>query len=350
MQRSKDQIEEIVRLFHEMPQGTSYKSAGRSLGVEEKALKRYVSGWRPHGDQPVEAPLLEQAGLQVTLPPEENFTVEDMIALKKKIFRGLQDQKNYARLIPVKVKKEGAIAITLVGDPHVDDDGCDIEALERDLETATATDGMFLGHIGDLTNNWIGRLGRLYAHQMMTMKQAKALLDWVLVGRPNAFVVNGNHDNWQNTDIINYALQSSSTPHGDHACRLGLQFSTGLEIRIHARHDFSGKSADHPTHGMRKELKYGHRDHILVCGHTHEDAYEMIHNPSEDIVTHMSRVSGYKVIDDYQAENGFQECKFNASVTYVINPAARKQADLCKPFWDIEEAADYLKFKRGVRC
>ena len=87
------------------------------------------------------------------------------------------------------------------------------------------------------------------------------------------------------------------------------------------------------------------RDHILVAGHRHTDAFQMIAHNDDPWVSYLLRVSGYKVVDDYADENRFIEKRFNPSCTIVIDPTAIP-AEKVKPFWDSEAAADYLKFVR----
>jgi hypothetical protein len=67
------------------------------------------------------------------------------------------------RLIPIRIKVDGPIGIAHFGDPHVDDDGTNIELLEQHVKVVNATDGLFAANVGDYRNNWVGRLARLWA-------------------------------------------------------------------------------------------------------------------------------------------------------------------------------------------
>ena len=234
----------------------------------------------------------------------------------------------------------------MIGDPHIDDDGCDIEALENDLTVIRNTRAMYAGHLGDLTNNWIGRLARLYANQVTTAAQSIKLMEWMLDRVPNLFVVNGNHDCWGNgSDLISFILRSQGTVNNSHGMRLALNFESGKQVRIHARHDFKGHSQYNPVHGHRKEqLWSGNRDHIYVSGHRHTDACSVVPHP-DGTCSWSFIVSGYKVVDDYADENGFRDGKMSPAVAVVINPNA-SPAELIKPFWDLQAAADYLTWLR----
>jgi predicted transcriptional regulator len=289
---------------------------------------------------------LKEHSIEIEQPPSYD-NIADLIEHKKKIFAHKSAVSDFEKLINVTVKDDGAIAICLIGDPHIDDDGCDIIGLEHDLEVISKTDAMYAGHLGDLTNNWVGRLARLYANQSTTSAQAIQLMEWMLNKAPNLFVVGGNHDCWNNgMDIISFIMRQYQSAVSAHGVRIALNFPNGKQVRINARHDFKGYSMFNPNHGHRRETLWGYKDHILVSGHRHTDGVSVI--PSNEGLCHwMFQVSGYKVFDDYAKEHGFHEQRMGSSVTVVINPNAKCEAELVKPFWDVDTAANYLTWLRS---
>lgn len=291
------------------------------------------------------APRSVEQELAVEPAPPAGETIAELLERKKRRMSRSFEHESWAKLIPVTVKENKPIGLFLVGDPHVDDDHCDIAQLEHDLTTVGRTQGFFAGHLGDLTNNWVGRLQRLYAHQSTRFDEGIKLMEWMLGLCPNLFVVGGNHDCWNNgMDLIRFVMRQGG-PLQAHGARLGITWPGGEQIRIHARHDFPGKSQFSDTHGMKRELLFGFRDHILVAGHTHVD--EARCEPSlEGDVHWLFRVSGYKVIDDFAKEKGFRPKRLAPGVSVVIDPLAKIPAERVKPFWDVERAADYLTFAR----
>lgn len=287
--------------------------------------------------------------LVVTPPPEAppGETLEELLERKKRGMSRSLEHEAWAKLIPVTVKDVKPIGLFFVGDPHVDDDHCDIAQLEHDLTTVGKVPGFYAGHLGDLTNNWVGRLQRLYANQSTRFEEGLKLTEWMLGLAPNLFVVGGNHDCWEKgMDLIRFIIRQGQTGALQaHGARLGLTWPGGEQIRIHARHDFPGKSQFSDTHGMKRELLFGHRDHILVAGHTHVDEARV--EPSIDGEVHwLFRVSGYKVIDDFAKEKGFRPKRLAPGVSVVIDPTQTIPAERVKPFWCVERAADYLTFAR----
>ena len=71
----------------------------------------------------------------------------------------------------IKIKSNKPIGVAFVGDPHVDNNGCNWPLLRRDIAIMRDTPGMFAVNIGDVTDNWAGRLVRLYADQEMSKKR-----------------------------------------------------------------------------------------------------------------------------------------------------------------------------------
>lgn len=288
--------------------------------------------------------------VQVDPGPEPSAaeSIEELLARKRRHLDRARVAEEHSQLIPVEVRTPGPIGVCIVGDPHLDDDHCDIAQLERDLRAVAGCEGFFAGHLGDLTNNWVGRLAALYAHQTTRFEDGIRLTEWMLGLAPNLFVVGGNHDCWNNgMDLLRWIVrQKQSGPLRAHGARIALRWPGGHEIRIHARHDFPGKSQFSDTHGMKREILWGHRDHILVAGHTHVDEARV--EPSIDGAAHwFFRVSGYKVIDEYALANNFRTKRMASSVSLVIDPTRPVPAERVKPFWCVESAADYLRWARS---
>lgn len=316
-------------------QGMNKLSIARELGIPRSTVRYWID----------RDPFKQEVNVAPAPDPDES--IEDLIARKKSIMQRANAHEAWANLIPVQVKSDGPIGVFLVGDPHVDDDHCDIAQLEHDLTTVGKTKHFFAGHVGDLTNNWVGRLKALYANQTTTFRDGLRLTEWMLGLAPNLFVVGGNHDCWEKgMDLLSFIVKQGPTgPVQSHGARLALNFPGKQQIRIHARHDFPGRSQFSDTHGMKRELLFGHRDHILVAGHTHVDEARL--EPSIEGDAHwLFRVSGYKVIDDFAKEKGFRPKRLAPGVSVVIDPSQKIPAEQIKPFWDVEAAADYLTFLR----
>jgi predicted phosphodiesterase len=313
------------------------------LGIPRSTIQHHIKVARSRGliDGAPKPELIVSAARPV------DESIEELLERKKAHMTRAIDHETWAKLIPVTVTGKKPIGICLVGDPHLDDDHCDIAQLEQDLKTVGGTDGFYAGHLGDITNNWVGRLQRLYAYQSARFSDGLKLAEWMFGLCPNLFVVGGNHDMWNNgMDRLRFITHQSRTGVVQaHGARIALRWESGEEIRIHARHDFPGRSQFSDTHGMKRELLFGWKDHVIVAGHTHVDEARV--EPSIDGMAHwLFRVSGYKVIDDFAKEKGFRPKRLAPSVSIIVNPSARVEAEKIKPFWDVEAASDYLTFIR----
>ncbi len=324
--------------------GLNIKEAASEMGMSEKTLNDYVNR---HSKAVGYTPRQPEDELVIPTPPDANEPIEELLARKKLAYaRGLASDQ-FHRLIPIKVRTTGPVAICAVGDPHVDDDKCDIGAIEHDMSVIGRTEGMFTLHAGDFSNNWVGRLGRLYAHQTTKASDAIRLTEWMFALAPPLAVVGGNHDIWnEGMSWLNFVVKQAGTKIvQEHGTRLELRFPSGEPIRIHMRHDFPGHSQFNSLHGLRKEHLFGLRDHVNIAGHKHIDAYSVIPSP-DGYMQHMLRVSGYKGHDDFAKSLNLQPMKMAPTCALIIDPTSRLPAELIKPFWDMEEAADFLTFKR----
>lgn len=341
---SDDTLLQTLKVFQEM-KGNQVATA-RRLKMSRHALQNRLQMAEDRGLSllPARNPHDE---VEIPEAPDASEPIEDLVARKKSQYQRLQTADEWHRLVPVRIKDNGPVVIAAVGDPHLDDDLCDIGAVERDMTVIGRTPGMYALHVGDLTNNWVGRLGRLYAHQTTKASDAIRLVEWMFKLAAPLAVVGGNHDLWnEGMNWLNFLVKQAGTKISeDHGVRLNLIFPGDKALRIHTRHDFPGHSQFNPLHGLRKEHLFGYRDHVNIAGHRHTDSAAVVPSP-DGYCQWMLRVSGYKAHDDYAKSLNLIPMKMAPTCGLLIDPNARHAAELVKPFWDLEEAADYLTFKR----
>lgn len=289
---------------------------------------------------PFSAPSLPSA-----LPP-----VEELIERRIKDHQRLHVAVEARRLIEIPINITGPIGITHLGDPHVDDDGCDLAALKRDIEVINATEGLFGANVGDSNNNWTGRLGHLYGRQGTSAEEAWLLTEWLVKSVPWLYILAGNHGAWSGAgDPLNW-LVSHAGVFDKWGARLNLKFPNGKQVRVNARHDFVGHSQWNTAHGVMKAAQMGWRDHILTCGHLHTSGYGLVKDPATGLISHAIRVAGYKRHDEYAAEKGLPNQSVSPSVTTILDPRFEdNDPRLIKVFWSTEDAADYLTWLRAKK-
>ena len=327
----------------------SIAGAARELGISERRIYTALSRLRARA---AKAPQTAPVEFEVELPPDELAPVDELIESRKKAFARKHAAEVARKLIPVKVRIDGPIGICHGGDPHLDDNGTDIALVERHLDTIAKTAGLFGANVGDLQNNWIGRLARLWSEQGTSAQEAWQLVEWYLTSLNPLYLVGGNHDAWTGSgDPIKWMMRSQVGIYEAHGVRLNLVFPNKKEVRVNARHDFSGHSMWNPNHGPMKAVQMGWRDHILTCGHKHEAFVTgPMKAPSNGLLSWAVRCGTYKVHDRYGKEKGLpDQIPFSACVTIIDPQYADDDTRLITVIPDVEEAAEFLTWKRGRR-
>jgi hypothetical protein len=313
----------------------SKKAASRELGIPETSLRRWVN----------------KHEVDIEHPADELLPVDKLVERRKEQYAQKKLHETSRALIQVKVRKAGPIGILHFGDPHVDDDGTDLSLLERHMELCNSVDGLYAANIGDTTNNWVGRLARLYGQQSTSAAEAWQLAEWFIKGVPWLYLIGGNHDAWSGDgDPIKWMVAQMGSLYQSSEVRLALNFPNKTTVRINARHDFPGHSMYNPVHGATKALHFGVRDHIAICGHKHVSGYGVLKDPDSGIAMHAIQIASYKVYDRYARERGFRDQHLSPCALTVIDPALpNDHPDLIKVFWDAEQGANYLTYLRSLR-
>ncbi len=316
----------------------SINGAARELGLDQRSLRRRLSRQAQQPDKYKEFTLPE-------LPPKHE-SVESLIEARKRQFAQLQRGKEARKLVPIKVNLRGAVGIFHFGDPHLDDHGTDLGLIESHVQLINCTEGLFGANIGDTTNNWMGRLAKLYAEQSTSAAQAWQLAEWFIQSVDWLYFLDGNHGAWSGAgDPVKWILGSHAA-HESSGVRLNLQFPNGREVRVHARHNFPGHSMWNTTHGPSKAAQMGWRDHILIAGHLHTSGYQILKDPMTGLLSHAIRVGSYKTYDRYAEELGLPDQCISPAVVTVIDPNATNETGLVTVFHDVLEGAEFLTWKR----
>jgi len=189
------QARETVAIFEEC--GGNYTYAAERLGISRPSLYNRLSraralyglGMREATEEDDSAPFVAQE------LPSSDMPLDELLARRRAESERTIRAAEARELINVQIRTPGPIGLLIVGDPHIDDPGCDFNALERHLQVAKdRPDYLFACGIGDLQNAWPGRLTRLYAKQSTTVSDAWRLVEWMMTMVPWLFLVRGNHD------------------------------------------------------------------------------------------------------------------------------------------------------------
>lgn len=320
--------------------------AAKSLGLDRQTFRGRLNvargkleDGRLRRDKPFTVPTL----------PDGSADAGELLERRKKDFARVRVAKEARRLIDVPIKIDGPIGIVHFGDPHVDDDGTDIGLLEDHVKIVNKTEGLFGANLGDIQNNWVGRLARLYGEQSTSHNDAWVLTEWLVSSVHWLYLVGGNHDCWSGSgDPLKWIAKQSGNVLDYHGVRLNLKFPNRKEVRINARHDFAGHSMWNPAHGPMKAVQGGWRDHILTCGHKHVSFMAgPLKDPATGLLSWAIRCAGYKTFDRYAEEKGLPDQNAFAACVTIIDPKyGDDDARLITTIPDVQEGAEFLKFKR----
>lgn len=332
----------------------SCAKAARVLGCNPstiaKRLKRAGETEKLRKSITTISPLMRGTSEPVTVPKFASSLppVSELIERKRKHFAGKQRSDEEQDWFAVNVRDAKPIGILWFGDPHLDDDGCDIGLVESHIALCKTTPGLYGANIGDIFNNWTGRLLRKYADQSTSIAEARQLARWFLNEAGVNWLVHllGNHDLWEHGGAIIRGM-APEAPVFDWGAKFEIKFPNSVAVKVHAAHSFPGHSMWNTTHAPSRAAKMGGTNaDLIVCGHTHEWATQMFEIPGVRRVVTAIRVRGYKWFDDYALVKGFPVHRHGSAILTIIDPTADASGRVLT-FIDPAAGAKALKHMRG---
>lgn len=292
---------------------------------------------------------IESRGFEVEEMPQDDIPdIQEILKRKEADFEQREKADKSSELVTINIKTPGAICLAHMGDPHLDDRGCNIKLLKEHIKVIRNTPGMFPCNVGDYTNNWVGNLMRKYADQTDTAQIGIRLIEWYFSELKFLYLVGGNHDVWHTDtggDPAKFIARQQGHLYQNHGVRMRLVFPNGRECFINARHDFPGHSMWNPLHGLMKEGYTGHRDDLYVAGHIHQGAVSEIPHPDGRIATFI-RVNSYKHFDEYPKKRNMKPKYISPCISTIIDPDDEDPAGFITVHKSIHKAAEHLKCLR----
>ena len=324
----------------------SVTEAAKALDVNRSTFShRVYTAKNPTTSQseirtPEKITMPEFVGMEDTLPAEELLDHMERISEKKRKYEKAQEW------FSIKISDDSVRGLAVGGDPHLGP-GCNISLLRQDVKILAETEGMMAVNIGDTADNW-GRLIHLYAEQDISRKSEQILARWFLSESniPWLLWLFGNHDQ-MHSEFSTYlkTISAKQIPMVDWRARFKLKFPS-CEIKVDAAHNHKGTSIYNPLHGQKRAALWDEDADVYVAGHHHNWSLNQ-EELQDGRVVWMGRARGYKYIDDYAKIHGFRNHEYGATILFVIDPKADKPTTRIQAFADLEEGAEYLKWKRS---
>lgn len=329
----------------------SFRDAAKILGVHRDTVRNKANKYNINYNS-FRLSTEEQEDTKVEFPvfPEDDIPAEEIIDIMCKRFEKRLNNYESKKWMEFKIDTDKPIGICWFGDPHLDDNGCNWVVLKEHINICKNTKGMYGANIGDSTNNWVGRLGKLYANQDTSEDTAWKLVDWLFKSSGVEWLIAlvGNHDEWQNSRYLK-SIAKNICPMVDWRAQFKLVFNNGAECLIDAAHDHNGQSQWNPLHAQQKASVMGGIADLYIAGHRHNWALATNECPQTNRVYHLARARGYKFMDSYSDKLGFGSQRNGCSIVTIIDPKAYGTINFVKCFADVKEGADYLTYLRGKK-
>lgn len=297
--------------------------SGRTVERRQADAHKILSGYNgPLKIQNIE----ERDGPGFTLPvfpdaemPFEQLLREQLIPATQKRLANVKAKEWF----PVNIKNPGPFMYLIMGDQHLDDNYCNLDLLLNHVELAAKRKDVYVLPMGDLHNNWVGRLERLYVNQNMTKDQAYAGIKWFLrdAGLQIPIALLGNHDVWNDGARIVKEILSKETLHlAEWAAKFKLVCPNGREVFIDAAHDHKGHSMYNATHAQKRAALFGRKAHAFIGAHRHTPGFTKDWWGQERITTWYIRAGSYKWFDQHAVDNSFPNYQDAPAIAMIIDP------------------------------
>jgi len=259
-------------------------------------------------------------------PMDSSKSIEEILQSRLLEEKRVFDAEKFNKNLGVSFKHNDPIALVLFGDPHLDDKGTSISRVLEDLNYVKNNKNTFGICVGDITNNWVGRLMALYGEQETTIPESWKMAEWFFGYIPWLAVVLGNHDKWNSGVEILRRMSAGKLVQADE-CSFKISFLNGEEVTVNARHKWKGVSQWNPAHGVSKYAQMGGDYDLVLGGHTHQSAYAQVLGNRKHTISHCVQLASYKVYDSYARSEGFRAHNIAPSMCVVIDPLAKRAED-----------------------
>lgn len=334
---------ETVRLVDEHG---SISAAARSCGINRKTISWRMAKAKEQGITIDDA--RADRGFSAPDIPDDKEPVEDIIGhLVKRADRQMA-QRKARRWMRYKMHVDGPVAMIPFGDIHMDNQNTDWRQLKDHLDLVAKSEATFGIHMGDILDNWVGRLCSKFADQGLTRDDAINLVEWILKeSGVNWFLwLRGNHDEWNE-------LYRLIKVHARHVCpveqwraRVEVEFPNGKVGRMDLSHNHKGHSQWNEMHGPKKAAMLGEKADLYVSAHLHTYGLQHVEISERQHLAWLARVSGYKLGGGYEARGQFEDSHYGSSIVALFDPYASRPSNFLWCYEDLEEGLDILAYKR----
>lgn len=336
---TKEELAKVVRAYR--ANGLNVSETSRELGIKRTTLRRWLREYAA-GEG-----LIEEGELY----SDNGNTNRDLYtsARERKMNAYLRRKQKGGWLKPVLVRlPPGPFILLIFGDPHIDNDGFDVELFEEYWMQMDPEKRIYGVCVGDWFDNWKPLLAYLYQDNTTDPYDAWVLLKYWMENWGAGLIAGlaGNHDEWNKgiVDPVGELLRMHGTIYRVGAVRLAIQAGEAEPILVALRHKWRGSSMYSAAHGLKRAAMHGWNDDLLIGGHTHRDEVREYVHPLTKEISRLVQVSSFKRFDEYPDTQGLMQETIQPVVAVVIDPGRPKtDSDRIKEFRDLTAARCYLE-------
>jgi len=272
--------------------------------------------------------VVNAAKFKANQPTSDLPSFEELLEHRRKQTRRKLNAKASAELVEVALEVSGPFGLAMIGDPHIDSPGCNLDLLMEHTQVIAGCERMYALCVGDIQDNWIGRLSRLWSGQGVSASESQVLAEgWLRLLGPKLVAMSyGNHDCWltgmSGAHPLDWIRTRFGTVSQAHGVRLAIGNKEGQALTVNLRHDFPGRSQYNPAHGPMKSMLFGFRDDVAVAGHTHEFGMLRVLDAATRKPMSAVRLGSYKHSDEYADEKGFLDRNLTECAVLIYDPLA----------------------------
>ena len=320
----------------------SVAATARALTMSRSTLRDRIEREKMRSESPFSKTVTSATNsLSMQELPSSLPTIEEILRRAETDFEQKRGAEDATEWFEIKVHDNKPFGLMIWGDPHLDSPGCNIPLLRHHIAIAKHP-GVFSINIGDTLDGWVGRLTRIYAESNISVHNARELAKWFLGEVRWLLWLAGNHDMWADNEAILRLMSGQADVRClPWAAKFRMTFPNGNELRVHAAHDFPGRSMHNIVHGNMRAARFMSNADLFLSGHLHDWGSSVFEMAGFNRAPHSVRVRGYKHMDSYAVTNGYQSSRHGSSCLIMIDPNVEGPGRTTV-FWDLQQGVDVL--------
>jgi hypothetical protein len=278
--------------------------------------------------------------------PSRNRSIPELIEHQRKSFERRDKARKAEAGLTVTVPETKPYGIALVGDPHLDNPGCNWPQLLNDIGTIAGTPGLYSILLGDVIDNWPtgGKLAKKWADAAVTRSESYMLAEWLYgeLAPRLLLTIAGNHDTWDNGGEILSRVHNRAIPFADWSANVTIAAKKGKPVKAVIRHDFPGHSFWNITHAGLRAARLDYDAELLVSGHRHQYGSQQIEVHRSASLATVVAAGSYKTDDEYSIKCGYRPSTMAATTMVIVDPNAARPEDRLTHFASLSMGAKVL--------